>query len=373
MARAEYYVDPTDGDDGTGDGTSELTAWATVDHALGQITPGGDGDRINVKNNGDETSAQWTLTDYAASGSATAPLIIEGYGSSIGDGTLATVDCNGGKLDDGSAFEWLIFRSLKFKDWGAAELRDCDRFNMFENCEFDGESARDRCLELDYYSYVANCAFYNFASGNDVIDIDGSGIVIYACYIEGSFTRGIRSRGQGNFIVGNVVRRTGNTISGTGIECSSSAICANNTVYSNVACTGSGIESNRCSIVVNNYVEGYSGVGGQGFVMTSGQPAIVLINNHAYNNTTNFSTNSEELIDSGNTEAGSSMLDDPSNGDFTIETNGGDLKEDAYPTALKYLAQSRFWDVGAIQREEPTGGGNVLIPAGIGRFGVQES
>jgi hypothetical protein len=49
---SDYYIDADGGDDSTGDGASWLTAWKTIDHAIGSspaITLSGSGDVVHVK------------------------------------------------------------------------------------------------------------------------------------------------------------------------------------------------------------------------------------------------------------------------------------------------------------------------------------
>ena len=65
----DYYVDPTSGSDATGDGTSHAAAWATIQHALDNITQGTYGDAINIQCDGTSSlSSGLDLSTYGTTG-----------------------------------------------------------------------------------------------------------------------------------------------------------------------------------------------------------------------------------------------------------------------------------------------------------------
>ena len=87
MAKSEYYVDPLNGSDTTGDGLSDGTAWQTVQNALNSITKNTtDGDRINVKDTADDVLTAPLQFGAIGSYSLTYGLLIEGYSTNAGDG-----------------------------------------------------------------------------------------------------------------------------------------------------------------------------------------------------------------------------------------------------------------------------------------------
>src|SRR5690242_15767610 len=91
---SDYYVDPLNGNDSTGTGTSG-NPWQTTQKALNTITRNTtNGDRINIRN-----TASDVLTgalSFATYGTPTtvAPLILEGYSSTAGDSGIGTLDGN---------------------------------------------------------------------------------------------------------------------------------------------------------------------------------------------------------------------------------------------------------------------------------------
>ena len=96
MALTEYYVAPSSGNDTTGNGLTDGTAWATVQKALDTITAGAGGDRINVKNDSgtdDVLASALTLATYGAPTNA-APLVIQGYTTTAGDGGIGGISGN---------------------------------------------------------------------------------------------------------------------------------------------------------------------------------------------------------------------------------------------------------------------------------------
>jgi len=126
-APTEYYVDPGSGNDSTGDGLSDGTAWATIQHALDTITQGAVGDRINVKSGtADTLAAALDIATNYGSPSQTAPLIIQGYATSAGDGDfeagtgIGEVDGDGSYGMFAAATNYVYVRHMKVHNCGSA-------------------------------------------------------------------------------------------------------------------------------------------------------------------------------------------------------------------------------------------------------------
>ena len=137
--------------------------------------------------------------------------------------------------------------------------------------------------------------------------------------------------------------------------------------YSNGG-TGEGISANFSTDVAasiqNNFVEGFSGTGGNGIEIGSASSVSVYGHNKFYNNATDEDLSGDIILNLGNNDVlDSSPLTDPGSDDFTADTL---LKALSYPSSFKGASTGQFLDVGAAQREEPAGGGVLTHPGMVG-------
>lgn len=362
MALAKYYVDPSLGSD-TGDG-SKSTPWgrasgSVIQYALDTITPGSGGDWINVKSGtSDALSATLDLTTYAASGSAAAPLIISGYDANEGDGGRGAIDGNGNAIIATGSFEWLFLKDLDLSDWGSGICLSCDTYSSFMRLLFDGGGVGIGAIIASTRSKIIGCAAFDIAVGGNCYEAAQYETSLYRNYAEGMFTRGIYLSGAYASAIGNIVNCKAVGCYGI-IGSNHNTLIAHNTVFNSTAGTASGINVSTKSLsqVISNYVEGFSGTGGNGIIGSG--PGVCALNNRTFNNTTNLSVS--DGIVTGNVELTESGLVDPSNGDFRARSA---LRYGAYPPTFLHIDQDAHYDVGAIQRGEgliPVCGSSSLL------------
>lgn len=181
---SDYYIDGLIGNDANA-GTSEGAgnAWKTIGKAISN--PIAAGDRVFVK-----ASAIYSENPNftSISGTMAAPVVLEGYGSVVGDGVRASIVGNGGT-------RWVLVTGPKysvrnFKVSGGSSVANSagihvDDLSVVDNCEADGESVIKNGFfgEADTYHvgcYAYDCTvrgFYYFGLGG-----------AFACIAENSVT-----------------------------------------------------------------------------------------------------------------------------------------------------------------------------------------
>jgi len=173
----EYHVDPGGGDDGTGTGTSG-NPWASIQHALDSITRNTTyGDRVNVKTGTDDTlSASLTLAIYGTP-SESAPLVIQGYTSTAGDGGKGGIDCDGNTMWASALYDSIVLVDLEVHNAGAHTIINLDNSCAVIRCKVHGCTAGN-AIDLDGWALVADCYVY---------DVPNVGIWIQSGNIIGNF------------------------------------------------------------------------------------------------------------------------------------------------------------------------------------------
>lgn len=282
----EYYVDPLNGDDTTGDGLSDGTAWKTFAKAVSTISRDAtNGDRINVKDSATDTlsSAQ------SIAGSGPAPWIIQGYTATAGDGGIGVLSGGGsvGILSNATG-NGVIIRDMELTNTGAADIVILDDFCRFENVYFHNTTGD--AVDCDIHCVVANCRFENIG-GVGVRAFDG---IVFGSYFgngTNDFTDAI------NFSSGTNVYRgayfcifnldgTSNGISDSG---SAGFHAAHNSFFTSG--TGSALDLTTdagagIAIILNNLFEGWN-IGVDLSAATT-QSLTILAGNAGFDNVTDF-------------------------------------------------------------------------------------
>ncbi|MHA2100683.1 MAG: right-handed parallel beta-helix repeat-containing protein [Candidatus Kariarchaeaceae archaeon] len=366
-----YYVDPSTGDDGTGDGTSG-TPWKTVQKALDTITKDTtNGDRINISHSATDTlGAQLDFTTYGF-GSIGAPLVFQGWvNGSQGNGALRSgmgrISGSGtySVIGEGSTGDYFIFNDMMFDDSGSNQIINGDDFIVVSNCHF--ENASNTLLNIGGAGTVLNSSFKRTDGGTtgNVVDIDN--VLFFNNYIEanGGVTALVCAVTTESNILSNIINIS--RIAQHGIILRRAAHCIGNTIYNSTAGTGAGIfvQDRDWITIVNNYVEGFSGAGGDAWDITG---EIEVWGYNKWNNCTNHADPTAR-VDLGNTgEITPSPLADPGSGDFTVGTA---LKGAGWPSLFPFVASTpQAWDIGAAQRVEAAAGLAKLLGTGGGLVG----
>lgn len=275
MAMSEYYVDPLNGDDTTGDGLTDATAWKTIQKALFSITQNTtDGDRINLKDSATEVIS--TAYDFTSIGgyAQTYPLVFQGYTSTAGDGGKGTIDAGGNAIAIFAARNYISYKDLKVG-----------------NCSTETGIAVSRGAAIDCEVHDAGIGIsvnQGFASGNYIHDCTSYGISaasggsLYANHLENGatkkFTRAINVSNIYSDTCYNTVSVDGSTY---GIFFDSDpGNCYGNSVLSSGGTTY-GIYTHKdsyASAFCGNLVEGYNSGGiGIGRNGTSSKRSVAAI------------------------------------------------------------------------------------------------
>lgn len=200
-------------------------------------------------------------------------------------------------------------------------------------------------------SRLVGCRIIGHTSGTYALNLAGSRIAVLGCAIRGGIT-GIDAGATSGLIFACSVRGVG---SGDGIEISAAgALALNNTIY---APGRDGIRTSQACVVANNVV---SGAGGYGYNYTgSSSISPLFLANGFYNCTSGgFASGITEdfrLYDPGTAGllAGDPFTDAAVT-DLSLTTHAKAL---GFPGFFEDESFAGYLDLGAVQREEPTGGG----------------
>ena len=304
MAITEYYVGDG-GNDSTGDGTSHATRWLTIQKALDTMTQANLPIRLNVRG---LTTAEggWDFTSHASGDWPTTQddfMIIQGYDTVAGDGTVATIDSNAVETVNDVTKRGLFFRDLEFSNWGTGTAFSLDNYCGFFSCKFDGEGARKTAIDADLALVVMNCEFVNFAlDASFLIAALDYSYFAYNYFEVESATASDNVIQITNGVALNNIISLNTTTDCNGIKTNGSTdIVDGNSILNKAAGTGSGIYMNSAVVVcVNNLVEGFSGTGGVGIEVPSGGVAIHYSNNAVYDCDTEETLTGEVGYDADN-------------------------------------------------------------------------
>ena len=298
-AVTEIYDDPAINAN-SGSGTSG-DPYGDLQYALNTVTRDAtNGNRFNIKVGTSEVlSAAISFTTYGTP-TATAPCIFEGYMAAAGDGGVATISCGGGSHGLVTTVANVYWKCLTFTASSAAIFANVTTNNNFDSCTFSGLTGTGAALVI-VSGVITRCQFTITTSASALQTSQ-------LCYVAdnyivgpGSGGTGIRANASGGTVFARNIITNCNTY---GILASNTCTIVNNTVLASGA-TGRGVwlESMTSAqyVLLNNYVEGYSGAGGQGYDCEGDMNLIG--HNAAWNNTTNFSYDSDRHINAGNDES----------------------------------------------------------------------
>lgn len=299
---AEYYVDPLDGSDSTGDG-SLGAPWKSIDQAFADIaTAGANGDRLNVLN-----SAELVLSGaYNIPGKWTqrAPLTIEGCTTIAGDGGVAIIDCDGDGFItytlDGGRF---VLKNLDIYN-AAAKPVIRPRFspNLVVNCTIRDSSsyAIEGFNQIDLVGCtIQNCGLINNAR-------------LFGCLIKSGANSSTLV--AGGCVVSCRFLLTTNAIA---VQAKNAMVVVNNSIAT-MAGTGKGIDlqvAGAGGVIVNNVVSGFSS--GEAFDFHLAD-AVFVANNSTYEDGGGGFTGHYAMGFFGNETLGSDPFTDAANDDFRL-------------------------------------------------------
>jgi len=304
MAKSEYYVDPSGGNDTTGDGTIG-TPWKTVQKALDSITRNTtDGDRINVKDTADDVlSAELDFSTYGAN-SLNYALLIQGYTSTAGDGGIGGISGGGTTAIISTQRSYIAFKDMHLHNTGSNVILNIYRSSL-DNCEFNNSSSTGNIVEVSQAA-VINCYFHD----TDGSAVAGGSCVIFGCYFKAGATYEMDTcinATAASLVASRCILSIDGATNGIGGVAILAQIL-NNSILSDGG-TGTGIDSESGgwgASYINNVVEGFSGTGGVGITNTPSRDVYSWSNNSVYNCATDSSNEDEAYILYGNESLGSS-------------------------------------------------------------------
>ncbi len=285
MALTEYYVDPSAGNDTTGDG-SIGTPWKTTQKALTTGTLGTDGTRVNVKDSADDVLTAALTTTMTPTSAA--PIVIQGY-------TTAADDKGRGVLDGDALYsiwvsttqDYIRFIDITFQNCGSRRILQLDDWIALVRVHVLGTATPgDTAVQLGNAKIlVSDCRFET----QNAIQLNASNGLVCGNYFAGDVAT---RHGDFNdaFVFNNIVYSTG----GDGFKIGNEqGFAANNSILASSPGTVTvGIEcSGQFALVERNIVEGYSQASAVGIKGTSstGNTGIAFLSNYGFNNADDFS------------------------------------------------------------------------------------
>ena len=297
-APTNYYVDPSiAGDSGSG---TIGDPYGDLQYAFDQITrDAANGDQINVKSGTDEVlSSTLDLLSYGSPDNS-APLILRGYTSAANDGGIGGIDGNG-NLITGSGTSNVFFKDMHLHTGSATGILRGNTL-VFESCEIDNSAGYGVLVE-GAYGRILGCYIHN--CGSYGVDVEGEGITILGSYFANgvnTFSSAIYANHYDAQVERNILTLGGGS---NGIQIGSRRnVLKLNSILS-ASGTGKGITSDgdhKELIVLSNLVEGFSGVGGIGIELSSGD-VWFYGHNAVYNNATNYSVSADVFDNLGDNE-----------------------------------------------------------------------
>jgi len=330
-AQTEVFFNPALDSD-TGDGLADGTAYGDLKYGTNLETSGGTGYRFNVKAGTAEVLTEnYTLSTFGAATIA-APLTIEGYTSSPGDGGIGAIDgANLYALFGSTSYLYITLKNLRIFNCNATYAVRLGTYSQILNCEIDDNDAT-YAIHMGAYGSVKNCYIHD-CSGYGVYMTAQGGVTYQNRLIDGTkkFTpQAVRIVNVTGAVRDNVI-----SVSGAcdGVLSRHGSTVSGNSIYSDGG-TGQGVtvvSTEPQGDISNNLIEGFSGVGGIGIELAATGYVVTCDGNAFYDCTTNIA-NSDRIL-AGNTDnetLSASPFVDAANGDFTpVDT--GNVKDGALP------------------------------------------
>lgn len=340
----EIYVDPAIAAD-SGDGSSG-SPYGDFQFLLDSEShsTGFGGTRINVKDGTDEIlSADLDFSTNYLSGTPTgvsAPLAIQGYTATAGDGGIGGVNGDGSfSFVDEAALDFVMVVNMHCHNAGTSPILVLDNFCTLLGSEFDNSSNAVPVVMGETGSVIGS----HFHDGANVGTF-GSMIFYRNKFIDDktnqSFTTvALEHNGSNCISVENEIWL--DTAAVGGMHCGTNNFIYHNSVFQNAAGTDIGIAVTSTASSMHNYmgnlVEGFSGAGGIGIRAgnnTTSRFANYIDANYVFNCTNEYDRMFIALHGDQNNEIGtvSPFLDGP-NKDFT-PVNTGNIKEGSLPAII---------------------------------------
>lgn len=379
MAWNDTYVTTTGA--GSHDGSTLDNAWS-LSEAMAPTTGAQPGDRVNVAPGTYAINADLSTGD---AGTDTAAIWWRGYNSSPGDldgvansGSRPVFSFTNARLSVADNHHWfhnIDFVGSKDNSLVSAAAESARFFRCTFNNTSTGTSARAAFCGTGYGTTYTQCYFTCAATGGSANYLLGLGqnAFVDSCVFEGSY-RGIHVIG-GAFRGTHVARCLFIDQAEHAIFCEveEQHVFDSCTIYS----PGSdGIHltdwAGEVVWITNCYIEG---CGGWGIGASAGTPGpisqsmVYVAGCDFYNNTSGNidTTNLADVVNFvGQTES-ASALNAPGSEDFTLKSSSN-AKANGLPGELEGITSTTaYQDIGAVQRQEPAGGGTSSILA-VGRM-----
>lgn len=360
-----YYVDTVNGNDGNA-GTSMGAAWQTLKHAIetGVTQDATNGDRIRIYAPVGTPDAYVSgdpaidLQGYAATATATAPLIIEGCDATGTSRATAYITCAGRYLFNDTAFDHLKAIDLDITGGSASGIWRTDTWTMLIRCAVRQTSTGKNLSVTGSGSTLVNCAFIGAGANQYILECLSSTGTVIGCLMKETTNACYGVQGPAIFI-GNIVHlNTTHPSSGYGVSGAGLAYVFNNFLLNSGAGVASGISSTAAGArLLNNYIEGWSGSGGDPWTLTGSNTELVAGNR--WYNCSDAPTATDAAFEYDNSSLGASGVTDLSGGDYTPLAA---LRAAGFPASLLTLSLDTNISIGAVQNALSASGGLLRHP-----------
>ncbi len=344
------------GDLATGDITSSTGPELTIQAALAELSAG---DRVWIRS-GTDYNEQTSVITVGALG---APVIMEGYTTTLGDEGVATNDGTTGTLAEGfnpvTGANYYVLKNLYFRDFSGTGCGDtaADHIYLYR---VEASNNGSGGIELDDNCMAIGCHAHN--NTGDGISVGSAG-TFFKCISANNTGDGLQATASMWVVDCLIYENTGSGINWTGSN--AYGLFVNNTVVAASASAGTGMKlgtSNTANryICANNTVSGYSGSGGKGIATAIIGQRTMLFNNNTYNNETDYS-NSADL--GGGTTTDPSFVNAGSD-DYTPGTSSPLIAAglDVFQVPGAPTMTTQLATVGSSLRAVVAGGGGLLSP-----------
>ena len=365
----QYYVDTVSGSDAAA-GTSFGAAWLTLKHAIetGITRDATNGDQINIyapsgtPDNYSSGDPAIVLGDYASTASATAPLNIRGIASDGTTPAIAYVTFSGRYLFNLSTFSDLSVINLSMIGGSATGTVQAGTRFFVIGCLIDGTGG-GVSAQLGQASGVIHSDVQGASGSNALLSFNHAA----SCKVIGSYIHertnacfGIIGAGT---ILGNIVHVASTNSNAFTLNCQSDAVVIiGNTIVIDTASTSIGIVTAGVSCtILNNYIEGYSGAGGDAIVNT-GANGLMIAGNRYFNCAAGV-TPGDLTYAADNSATSASGITSLAGADYTPTS---ELKAIGLP--LTIAGSTTYINVGVIQNTNAASG--VVDPMALNIPGV---